>query len=369
LRRKNDGHVPVSTPILRRAEGVQVLAHSNHVLLDPGDETWKAFAASNPCANIFHHPSWAGLLAECYGYRPFVVVARDADGAIRAGLPMMEVNSLLTGRRWISLPFTDHCSPLYRDHESLRDLTNGIVALSRDANVPEIRVRWKLPANAAIQLYSHDVLHTIRLSSDVESVVRRIKRKHFGQIRAAQRRGVRIIRGGSEEHLNLFYRLHLHHRRQLGIPVQPKKFFVLLRRRVVEQGMGFLLLAYKDAECVAVGMFLHWRQTLTYKYSACSLRGRRLLANDPLLWTAIRWGCENGYTVFDMGKTDVANTGLRDFKGRWGAEETPLIYSTLAPTPPRPTTGKLARVMQAVIRNSPAWVCRAAGELLYRHFP
>ena len=90
--------------------------------------------------------------------------------------------------------------------------------------------------------------------------------------------------------------------------------------------------------------------------------------NNLLFWTAIRWGCENGDTLFDIGKTDLANTGLREFKSGWGAKEMPLAYSTLSPEPPRSITGKLMPILQKVIRNSPLWVCRAMGELLYKHF-
>ena len=37
-------------------------------------------------------------------------------------LPLMEVDSWLTGRRGISLPFTDECEPLYPDAESFKNL-------------------------------------------------------------------------------------------------------------------------------------------------------------------------------------------------------------------------------------------------------
>jgi len=86
------------------------------LLMVPSDERWVAFVNSIPNANIFHHPAWIGLMAECYGYRPFVVALCDEKGEITAGLPLMEVNSWLTGRRWVSLPFTDHCHPLSSDN-------------------------------------------------------------------------------------------------------------------------------------------------------------------------------------------------------------------------------------------------------------
>ena len=89
------------------------------------------------------------------------------------------------------------------------------------------------------------------------------------------------------------------------------RFFDLLASGLIEQGLGFVLLAYKDDECLAAAVFLHWQRTLTYKYGASVADGLKLRPNNLLFWTAIRWGCENGYTVLNMGKTDLANTGLR----------------------------------------------------------
>ena len=353
--------------MLPTAREAQVPTQANHLVLDPWDETWNAFAASNPWANVFHHPSWARLLAECYGYRPFVVVVRDADGTISAGLPMMEVSSPLTGRRWMSLPFTDHCSPLCRDVESLGELTNSLVEMSQSSKIPMIEVRWELPAHPSIRSYSHFVLHTCKLAPDFDSVADRFHAMHRRNIKTAKKRGVRIKWGRERDHLREFYRLHLQTRRRQGIPIQPWRFFESVGA-LLEQGLGFVLLAYKGCECLAAAVFLHWHQTLTYKYGASSVSGLRLRPNNLLFSAAIRWACENGYKVFDMGKTDPTNTGLRSFKTRWGADETPLTYSTLSSRRSRRGNAKLEQVMRTIIRNSPTWVCRAAGELLYGHF-
>lgn len=137
---------------------------------------------------------------------------------------------------------------------------------------------------------------------------------------------------------------------------------------IVDQGLGFVLLAYKDNECIAGSVFLNWQKTLIYKYGASNLAGRNLGANQLVMWSAIRWGCENGYQLFDMGKTNNHNTGLRQFKSRWGAVEKPLIYSLISDKKSKQFGGNLQGIMQSVIQKSPIWVCRISGELLYKHF-
>lgn len=336
--------------------------------LHPEDERWLAFAASKPQATIFHHPAWLNVLAEAYGYRPLVVAVCDAAGQITAGLPLMKIHSLVRGRRWVSLPFTDYCPPLYDDQEALNQLTHDLASLYQAGSAPEIEVRWELSAHPAIQSHPAYYLHTVKLGPEPQQVMNDFKRTHRQNIGTAEKRGVHIERGTEPEHLRCFYDMQLETRRRKGLPVQPRKFFDLLGRNLIAQGLGFVLLAYADDQCLAGGLFLHWQQTLTYKYAASSDEGQHFRPNNLLSWVAMQWGCENGYTAFDLGRTDLENAGLRRFKKGWGAEESPLTYSTLSAAPPDIGDDRLMPLMQTIIHKAPPWVCRLAGELLYRHF-
>jgi CelD/BcsL family acetyltransferase involved in cellulose biosynthesis len=114
-------------------------------------------------------------------------------------------------------------------------------------------------------------------------------------------------------------------------------------------------------------LFLAWNRTLIYKYSASLPEYLKLRPNNLLLWHAMRWGCENGFHTFDFGRSDADNHGLRKFKSGWGALERPLAYTTVADHPVARGSGRLLHLAGPVIRRSPPWVCRAAGELLYKY--
>jgi CelD/BcsL family acetyltransferase involved in cellulose biosynthesis len=131
--------------------------------------------------------------------------------------------------------------------------------------------------------------------------------------------------------------------------------------------MGFVLLAHKDDEIIAGMVYLGWGRTLIAKYAASREDRFNLRPNNLLFWEGIRWGCQNGFAVFDMGRTEIENAGLRNFKSRWGAMEEPLYYSVLSSKPIQASKGTLDRVMHSVIQHSPLWFCRLSGELLYRH--
>jgi hypothetical protein len=336
--------------------------------LDPSDERWIAFVEKFPQANIFHHPAWVNILSECYGYKPFIVSLVDEKGELSAGFPFLDVDSRLTGRRWVSLPFTDYCRPLYSDQNSFERLVEQLVGLSQNKPNPRIEIRWELPAHASVQPYSQYVWHTVNLNSDIDSISRSLHRTQRQNIKTAEKNGIRIERGEDLSTLKIFYRLHCLTRRRQGVPVQPWRFFELLLERLIRNGHGFIMLAYKSDQCLAAGLFLHWRQSLIYKYAASDDIEIDLRPNHLLTWTAINWGCENGYNVFDFGRTDVSNEGLRTFKNRWGADEIPLSYSILNDKPPELSSGSMQALMHKTIKNTPVWVCRLAGELLYKHF-
>lgn len=338
------------------------------LFIDPTDERWINLISTNPHANIFHHPAWSELMAKSYGYRPFIFGVGDGEGNLGAALPMMEVKSPLRGRRWVSLPFSDHCAPLYRERDYLDSLIEAVVAGYQGGEISQLELRWPFDGRSDFQNHSEFVLHTAELEADFEAMTRRIHSMHRRNTRVAQKNDVQIVWGNSREHLDEFYQLHLQTRRRQGVPIQPTKFFDWLSSLLIEKGLGFVLLAYKDDACLAAAVFLHWGKTLTYKYGASSTEGLNLRPNNLIFWEAIRWGCENGYTAFDMGRTDLDNPGLQKFKARWGAEEIRLSYSALPNTPAQSKNDQLMPVMQTVIRNSPLWVCKASGEFLYRYF-
>jgi CelD/BcsL family acetyltransferase involved in cellulose biosynthesis len=338
------------------------------IVLEPEDQRWKSFVDSNDQATIFHHPAWIQLLSESYDQQPFVIAVSDSDGNIRAGMPIVNVQSFLTGHRWASLPFTDHCAPLYEDDYWLHHLTDCVLELYQKGEAPRIELRWEYPLNPVFYQSNQYVLTLLQLDSEPELVAKRIDHKYRRMPRVAQERGAHAILGKTLDDIDTFYQLHTVTRQRLGVPVQPRKFFKLLWKYIIDPGLGFVIHIYKDGNCLSSAVFLHWKHTLVYKYSATSGAEKQLSPNDLLMWTAIQWGCENGYKVLDLGRSNIDNQGLRYFKLRWGAEENPLVYSILSERKTGLPNGRLMNILESVICHSPLWICRLAGELLYRHF-
>jgi lipid II:glycine glycyltransferase (peptidoglycan interpeptide bridge formation enzyme) len=44
------------------------------------------------------------------------------------------------------------------------------------------------------------------------------------------------------------------------------------------------------------------------------------------MWNAIKWYSQNGYQMFDMGRTELTNEGLNQFKNGWGTQQRHIDY-------------------------------------------
>ena len=341
--------------------------------LPSDDPAWAAFVESHPEALPFHHPRWVSVIAGTYGFEASVSVLRGDDGSIVAGAPVVRVRRPLGARRLVSLPFTDYCPPLLAPGVEMDSMLDALDAHRREAGAEHVEVRADLPGAADREPAGYR--HVLALDADYDRVFAgfhpsQVKRN----IRRAHGSGMEIkVSTPDDDLVDAFYRLHVETRRRLGVPVQPRRFFEFIRRHMIGPGVGWVVASTVDGRPVAAALFLASTGTVVYKYGASDSDSWQLRPNHRIFEHAIRDACEAGYRWFDFGRTDADADGLRAFKASWGAAETPLSYSHIGPVLPSRggvaagTPGRAARLLGAAIRRSPPWVCRAAGELLYRY--
>jgi CelD/BcsL family acetyltransferase involved in cellulose biosynthesis len=333
-------------------------------LLDPRtDGRWREFVGRAGGATIFHHPAWMALLGAEYGYR-FEACCLVENGRVAAGLPWARIESRLTGRRLVALPFSDACAPL-TDGSGLDELAQAVEAARREQGLG-LEVRWRfdeLPGPSPHRYWRH----VLRLDPDADVVERRARAGIRRGATKARREGLSFERRTDQAAVEAFYALHVATRRLQGVPTQSKRFVRSLAG-LFEAGLGFVaLVAADDGRPVAAAVFLRAGAHLTYKYGASdrSALGRR--PNNLLFAEVIRWACENGCDVLDFGRTDIGHEGLRGFKLGWGAEESPLHYTYVGLEPPAGRSFP-ERALGVAIRHSPPLLGRLAGAALYRHF-
>ena len=96
-------------------------------IIDPlTDPRWPSLVERHPSASAFHTAGWLRALSETYGYAPLAVTASPPTSELTNALPVCRITSRFTGRRLVSLPFSDHCSPFANDNDELNALVSFV---------------------------------------------------------------------------------------------------------------------------------------------------------------------------------------------------------------------------------------------------
>src|SRR5467141_3452677 len=81
--------------------------------IDPlQDYRWPELIARHPNDSVFHTRGWLGALQATYGYSPVAFTTSAPNVHLTNAVLFCAVRSWLTGSRFVSLPFSDHCEPL-----------------------------------------------------------------------------------------------------------------------------------------------------------------------------------------------------------------------------------------------------------------
>lgn len=97
--------------------------------IDPiGDPRWSALVERHPDASIFHTPGWLEALRRTYGFKPIAYTTARAGQDFEDGIVFCNISSWLTGKRTVSLPFSDHGQPLVDKPDRLAEIVSFIHA-------------------------------------------------------------------------------------------------------------------------------------------------------------------------------------------------------------------------------------------------
>lgn len=338
-----------------RVEGIQ----ENH---------WDGPVKDHPACSFFHSTAWAKVLSETYGYSPLCFGLRH-HGQVSAFLPMMEVNSHLTGRRGISLPFTDYCEPLVRDPSSLPSILHTVIQHGKSRGWRYVELRGGRNLLRGVSSSASFYSHRLRLSAKLEDLFECFDSAVRRAIRKAERVGLQVGIHNTLSDVKDFFALHCGTRRRHGLPPQPFSFFQSIYKHILCAGLGFIVLAkYKNAP-VAAAMFFHSGEGAVYKFGASSQEFNHLRANNLTIWEAIKWYASHNYTTLHFGRTSIENTGLRRFKQGWGTEESQLHYFKydLQRNYFLRERGELLGWHHRIVQTVPIFISRLLGRLIYRH--
>jgi hypothetical protein len=296
-------------------------------VLDPlRSAGWDSLLADHPGASFFHTTAWAHVLNRTYGHVP-VCFCQFTKDRLAGLLPVMEVTSPFTGRRGVSLPFSDFCPPLKDPNRNPGELYELAMDWGRQSRWRFLECRgndksWS-GASPSLAFYGH----VLDLECGPEALFKNLHPTMRRGIRKAEETQLRVEFSGDPESVREYYSLHCQTRRRQGVPPQPARFFRNIAACVLGRGHGFVATARLQDRPVASAIFFHHGQQALYKFGGSDYAFQEMRPNNLLFWDTMKRLATQGFASLHLGRTSLANEGLRRFKLSLGAREEPITYS------------------------------------------
>lgn len=347
---------------------------TNIHIIDPlSDSHWEDLIERHPKASVFHQRGWLEALTRTYKYKPLVLTTSRPAGPLNGGMLVCEVKSWLTGSRAVSLPFSDHCEPLFDSNADLMSLI--------DQAQPELQRRgWRylelrptdesfaeIERGLGFQISGRYVRHVLDLDSGIDELFRSFHKDSVQRrIKHANRSGLIELCGTSPEMLEQFYKLFVLTRSRHHLPPPP---FAWFKNLVACLGSALeIRIAYKDNSPIAGVIILRFRETAYFKYGCSDARFNRFGATSWLLWNAIQAAKASGAVRFDFGRTQTDNPGLIRFKNHWVSRSAPLTYWRYpASTSKYEGSDWKLKTAKRLFSHLPTRLLVLSGKLIYPH--
>ncbi len=335
-------------------------------LLDPRtDARWEEFIGRAAGATMFHHPAWLALLAARYRYEFAASCVVDDGDRIVAGLPWARIESRLTGKRLVAVPFSDACPPL-TDGASEEELARAVEEHRSETGLG-LEVRWRMDAlpGEAVKRYWR---HTLPLEEDAAAVERRARSGIRRGAKKARKAGLTFEQRTDAGGLDAFYKLHLQTRKHQGVPTQAKRFIDGFGG-LFEQGHGFVALVSDEGRPDRGGGLPQVARAPDLQVRRLRSLGALEAAQQPPLLRGDPVGLRGrlpGARLRPDGprprRPQRVQARLGHGRGARSTTPTPECPSLT------PATRRVQRLLTPAIRHSPASVSRLIGVALYRHF-
>lgn len=355
------------------------MAGAKIILIDPQkDERWDQFVERHPHGWLCHLSGWKLLLERCFSHIKgfYIVKVNSPNNEICAGLPIFKVNSFLTGKRLVSIPFGTLCDPLYYHETDLQEITDSAIQLGKQYKPAFIEIRnFKTNSLAEDPRFRATLIfknHYLNLTDDLESIKKRFHRSCVRQrIDRALKSNLTLKLGESEDDLRRFYRLYLITRKRNQVPSMPYHFVKSIWEIFQPSGKISLLLAEHENTVIAALLMFKYKDRVSVEFAGSDDSYKSVSPNHFLFWKAINISKAEGYSLFDFGRTSPNNRQLMDFKAHWGTRVADILHHYYFGNFPNnlkyPEDKFTYAAVQTLTRVVPMFFYPVFGKMCYRH--
>ncbi len=297
-------------------------------------EMWDRYIKAHGQSGYCHLFNWCRVLEDAYQCQSIYLAAVTGDAMdherICAVLPLYRFKRPMGRARFVSIPFFDTGGILADDaacEALLLKKSAGILSGQRCAGF-ELRQNGPLMAkHLAVFRGPPDIYHEkvglhLDLPCSQQKMMAGFKSKLRNQIRKGEKNGL-VWQIGKRDLLDPFYRVFSRNMRDLGSPVHSKRFFDSIFTYFYHR--AFICVIFYRSTPVAASFMIRFKKRLSNPWASSVRQFRYLNANMFLYWQMIRFACNTGMAVFDMGRSSKGASTYR-FKKQWEPKETPLFW-------------------------------------------
>ena len=301
------------------------MARVNVIRVERSNEevVWDRYVGEHQGATTYHLTAWRHVIANVFGHPTLYYMARDEQEDVRGILPLVYLKSRVFGKFLVSLPYFNY-GGVIADSGEVRDAL--LAEAVRDAGAlgaSHIELRHLSGMDLAWPKKDHKVSMRLELPPRYEDLLKGFPPKLRSQIRRGEKEGMKV-KVGEENLIDEFYAVFSRNMRDLGTPVYRKDFFVEILRAFPKETK--VAVVYLEEKPVAAGFVVGFRTTLEIPWASSDRRYARIAPNMLLYGSVLRYACEQGYRVFDFGRS-TKDSGTYRFKQQWGAQPVKLEWS------------------------------------------
>jgi len=183
----------------------------------------------------------------------------------------------------------------------------------------------------------------IDLTLSEENLLKSFHHKTRYNIKLAQRKGVKIVEDNSDKAFDKYIELTRETINRQGFHLHSEKYHRLMWQtlhkdmvKAGEQPIARLLKAKYKGETITTWILFIWHNFLYYPFGSSSTKFRNVMANNLIMWEAIRYGKALGLETFDLWGREPGkgftkfkasySPKIVEFLGTWDLVTSPLYY-------------------------------------------
>lgn len=327
-------------------------------------ERWNAYVQSHPDASPYHLWAWRESIREAYDHKAYYFIAEE-DIQICGILALIQIKLPLLQNQLVSLPFCDLGGPLVNSRDTEVKLLNEAIKLGQKLGVSKIEIRSRaidiIDTTPNQPETTEKVSMLLPLPHSAEELWSGFKSKLRSQVCKAEKNGL-FFKWGHISDINAFYDVFSQNMHELGSPVHSKKWIKTVLANYGEKAkMGLVFLKDQPVGC---GIVLLCGKNVSIPWASTLRQLNRLGPNMLLYWNLLKFSIDNGYAVFDFGRSTFGE-GTYKFKTQWGSTPHPLQWQNLMRDRTDDLKTKNNRRTRDIAENIwthlPLWVANAIG--------